>query len=391
MLTKNLKISDIEIGPRHRKDFGDIDGLVANIKENGLLQPIGVTRDNVLIFGQRRLMAINSLKWETIPCSILDIESIVIGEHTENEMRKDFTMTERDAIRREIEKHIIVKKGGAGGGTARSSHLAGSNSKPSSGQDTADFTAKKSGLSSEQTARRVRFVVEHGIPELQKAMDDGVITPNKAAATAKLPADMQKDVLSGKTKLTSRKGKPKEVKGPPQRPDLKSPKTISEIAAYIKAWVANGEKLDKACASCSMGRAEYQRAKLVVEFGNKELIKAMDEELVTLNAAREAIKKPDSIHDLIEKARYEREKKKHKTYSFKGKPKPELLLDLLGMTYTYWSGAESNLPINSATIPSDIKRRSEVARHCKNIRRIVTTMLDKIEKEMEKCSSKTAE
>lgn len=50
-------IQDIVVKDRFRKDKGDIDGLMKSIKELGLLQPIGVTRDNVLVFGERRLTA----------------------------------------------------------------------------------------------------------------------------------------------------------------------------------------------------------------------------------------------------------------------------------------------------------------------------------------------
>jgi hypothetical protein len=40
---KNLKINDIKIRNRHRKDMGDLTFFANSIRQEGLLQPIGVT------------------------------------------------------------------------------------------------------------------------------------------------------------------------------------------------------------------------------------------------------------------------------------------------------------------------------------------------------------
>jgi len=52
-----VKIADIKIGNRFRKDLGDIKTLAGCIQEIGLLQPIVVNQDNELIAGQRRLVS----------------------------------------------------------------------------------------------------------------------------------------------------------------------------------------------------------------------------------------------------------------------------------------------------------------------------------------------
>jgi hypothetical protein len=41
--TVDRAVASITVGDRHRKDLGDLDPLVASIKEHGLLQPIVVT------------------------------------------------------------------------------------------------------------------------------------------------------------------------------------------------------------------------------------------------------------------------------------------------------------------------------------------------------------
>jgi ParB family chromosome partitioning protein len=48
-----MAIADIHVGERHRRDMGDIDGLAANIAELGLLHPVVVTSDGMLVVALR--------------------------------------------------------------------------------------------------------------------------------------------------------------------------------------------------------------------------------------------------------------------------------------------------------------------------------------------------
>ena len=40
----------------------------------GLLQPIGITPDKELVFGERRLRAAQALEWATIPARIVKVD-----------------------------------------------------------------------------------------------------------------------------------------------------------------------------------------------------------------------------------------------------------------------------------------------------------------------------
>src|SRR5215468_2818907 len=99
MKTENLPVDKIHVGQRHRMEMGDIEALAANIRQMGLLQPIGVDPFFHLIFGFRRLWACKDiLKWKTIPAVVFNLESILAGEYAENEFRKQFTPSERAAL-----------------------------------------------------------------------------------------------------------------------------------------------------------------------------------------------------------------------------------------------------------------------------------------------------
>jgi hypothetical protein len=90
-----VRIADIKIGQRHRKDMGDIAALAASMAELELLHPVVITPDGQLIAGERRLRAAESLGWTEIPVTIIDLDSVVRGEFAENTCRKDFTESPR--------------------------------------------------------------------------------------------------------------------------------------------------------------------------------------------------------------------------------------------------------------------------------------------------------
>src|SRR3712207_9448824 len=54
-------VDEIRVGRRRRQDLGDLDALAASIRELGLLQPITVTPDGLLVCGLRRLAALKRL------------------------------------------------------------------------------------------------------------------------------------------------------------------------------------------------------------------------------------------------------------------------------------------------------------------------------------------
>jgi ParB/RepB/Spo0J family partition protein len=100
---QKLPIAAIKIGKRHRRDMGDVSGLAQSLQEVGLLHPIVVRPDGILIAGERRLHACKMLGLTEVPIRVVNIDEIARGEFAENAYRKDFLPSEIDAIRRELE------------------------------------------------------------------------------------------------------------------------------------------------------------------------------------------------------------------------------------------------------------------------------------------------
>ena len=89
-----VKISDIKIGKRFRKDVGDIENLVQSVSEIGLLHPIVITRHFDLIAGQRRLEACKKLGLEAVPAVYVDPADILKAQIQENQVRENLSFEE---------------------------------------------------------------------------------------------------------------------------------------------------------------------------------------------------------------------------------------------------------------------------------------------------------
>jgi len=88
---------EIIVQNRARQDVGNIDDLAKAIKSVGQLNPILINSDNILIAGERRLIAIKQLEKNSIDVRVVDgvtPDDQLMIELLENLHRKDFTWHE---------------------------------------------------------------------------------------------------------------------------------------------------------------------------------------------------------------------------------------------------------------------------------------------------------
>ncbi|MGL4388331.1 MAG: ParB N-terminal domain-containing protein [Brevinema sp.] len=91
-----MKINEIIVTNRIRKDLGDLEPLVKSLQKYGQLSPIIVNSKKELIAGERRLEAAKILDWIEIDVIIKDLsvsEAIEL-EMEENTARKEFEINE---------------------------------------------------------------------------------------------------------------------------------------------------------------------------------------------------------------------------------------------------------------------------------------------------------
>ena len=111
-----IDITKIKTKNRIRKDFGNIQELADDIKQNGLINPPVVIAETdgtfTLLAGERRLRAMKSLGYRQVEVrtwgSLTDEQKLNI-EISENEVRKDFSKAERVEYARRLEKNESVK------------------------------------------------------------------------------------------------------------------------------------------------------------------------------------------------------------------------------------------------------------------------------------------
>jgi len=184
----DINISLIKTGERYRKDMGDLQALADSIKELGQLQPIGVDSNYHLIFGQRRIKACELLGLDKVKGTIIPLKDIVKGEYAENEVRKDFTISECVEIGKAIEQELGERRGKPGKDIPPKLEEL-------QNKETAQIAAEKSGLGSKNTYRQAKKTINNGSPELIKKLDNKEISISAAAKVAKFDKEHQVLIL----------------------------------------------------------------------------------------------------------------------------------------------------------------------------------------------------
>ena len=102
-----IPLDEIVVKQRVRIDPGDLEPLMTSMEQHGLMHPVTVNREKVLVAGYRRLEAARRLGWSTIRVHRIDgrdAVSLLEMEIDENRVRKDFTVQELDDAYRRLEK-----------------------------------------------------------------------------------------------------------------------------------------------------------------------------------------------------------------------------------------------------------------------------------------------
>ncbi len=103
-----VPIADVRVEDRHRRDLGDLSELRESIQHVGLLHPIVVTTDLLLVAGQRRLEACRQLGMTEVPASVVtgmdEASDLLVAERDENTCRKPMTASELYALGKALEE-----------------------------------------------------------------------------------------------------------------------------------------------------------------------------------------------------------------------------------------------------------------------------------------------
>lgn len=164
---------------RIRKEFGNLQELADDIKQNGLINPPVVNKNYELLAGERRLEACKSLGWSQIEIRMMDTRNAyheLNVEISENESRKEFSKSERvDYMKRllRIEQAKAKERQESGKkNLSDNSHEGRSD----------EATASQFGISSNTMRKEISIVDNKDLltPEDFADWDEGKLSTNKA-------------------------------------------------------------------------------------------------------------------------------------------------------------------------------------------------------------------
>lgn len=201
-----IDIDKVKVGDRIRKDFGDLQELADDIKQNGLINPPIVTPDTYeLLAGERRLRAMKLLGYKQVevrPMSPRDAEHALNLEISENESRKDFSKSERIEYARRLERieaakakerqEAMLKKG------TQSPDKENFPGREQQGQ-VRDIVAEKLSIGSGKQYEKEKYIVDNkeklSIEDFSE-WDEGKLSTNKAYQKIKQENARLKEQLS---------------------------------------------------------------------------------------------------------------------------------------------------------------------------------------------------
>lgn len=198
-MTKTVKLADIIITERIRKDFGDIDELARDIEENGLMNPPVVTEDMKLIAGERRCRALKKLgrtETEVRVMPVADALQAFKMEISENENRKDFTFSERMRYAKLLKEEYSAQARENSRANLKEGDKSPSGKKFSIGRAN-EQVANETGFGSHKTFEHAEYIYDHADDEMIAALDEKTLSINRAYTTLKakaaaLEAEMKK-------------------------------------------------------------------------------------------------------------------------------------------------------------------------------------------------------
>ncbi len=289
---RTVRIDDIKIVDRIRKDYGDLNELAQDIAKWGLINYPVVTPDNVLIAGERRIRACRLLGWTEIPViemTVRDYEHQLRLEISENENRKEFTISERLEYARRLEQveRLKARERQAHGQTAPGKTLQENFPEALERGQTRDKVAELVGFGSGKTYEKIKFVAEHGDPETIRRLDAREISVHRAYQETK-----------AKLEAAERAAREAEARAEAER------RKAEELAARL----ADAEK---ALAEARASSAEADRLRAQAEGLRRELegLKARGpevvERVVEVPVEKEVV--PQKVLNELKKLRAERD------------------------------------------------------------------------------------
>jgi ParB family transcriptional regulator, chromosome partitioning protein len=248
-------IDSITVGIRHRKDPGDLAKLAESIDRLGLLQPITITPDGVLVCGWRRLEAVRRLGWKSmkvwVRSGMSDNLNALLAQQDDNELHKPLNELEKATLYRELKAIRAEEAEARMQATQFGANAGGNGSAPGAGPG-------ESGDARRQAAIAVTGKASYSTHERVCALMDWASRKATPPGVRAMAADALRRIENGEPV------KPLylEVKAAYDKTQLPQPKVETDLARMAREALerVNGKKESGEHLTRSQGPAKHYRS-----------------------------------------------------------------------------------------------------------------------------------
>ena len=189
-----IKVGRRELNAEHVRE------LAASIKELGLLNPLTVDKENVLIAGLHRLEEVKSLGWLEVECTVSSLEGLQaeLAEIDENIVRNDFSAIEYgEMLLRRKEIYETLHPETKNGGDRKSEEIRTSKCRSDSVKSFVQDTAEKLGVGPRTVERQIQ-TAKNLTPEVKEIIRDAdtKVTKEAALKLSRLEPEQQKEAAA---------------------------------------------------------------------------------------------------------------------------------------------------------------------------------------------------
>ena len=196
-----VQINEIKVNPGRREaDPEGVQELVDSISKVGLINPIMIDQEHILIAGLHRLEAAKLLGWSEIECTVSSLEGLLaeLAEVDENVVRRDLPAVEfSDLLLRRKEIYEALHPEARHGGDRKSEKIKTQNFRFDSTKSFVQDTADKLKVSPRTVELQVQ-TAKNLTPEAKDIIRNSgkKITKQSALKLSRLAPDQQKDAAN---------------------------------------------------------------------------------------------------------------------------------------------------------------------------------------------------
>lgn len=185
---------------RRKLDAGHVRELADSIRELGLLNPVTIDKENIIIAGLHRLEAVKQLGWTEVECMVSSLEGLwmELAEIDENIIRSDLSSLEYgDVLLRRKEIYETLHPETRNGGDRRSGKNRSAKCTSETVRSFVEDTAEKLGVNP-CTVRRQIQTAKNLSPEAKEIIreSDTKLSRKEALKLSRLEAGQQKEAAA---------------------------------------------------------------------------------------------------------------------------------------------------------------------------------------------------